>query len=84
MPQFGKFSKQEIEEIKKRRRPGIDLSEYLNYLGTLKTGDWGYVDVGEGESPRAIKRRITQAAKEKGMTLRYKPSQDNRIIFEVK
>lgn len=84
MPQFGKLSAAEVEQLKKRRAPRIDLSEYLHYLDTLKSGEWGYVDIGEGESPRGIKRRLTQAAKEKGVNLRYKRSEANRIIFEVK
>lgn len=84
MPKFEKLSKAEIEQLTKRKAPVLDLSEYLTYLGTLKTGDWGAVTLAEGETSRVVKRRLTAAAKQKGMTIKYKKSEDNRIIFQVK
>lgn len=84
MPEFGKLSQQEIERLKKRRPPAIDLSQYLSYLDTLKSGEWGSVTPEASESPRAIKRRLTMASKAKGIGIRYKKVEDNRIVFEVK
>lgn len=38
----------------------------------------------EGESQRAVKRRLTTASKQMGREIKYKKSREGRIIFEVK
>jgi type IV secretory pathway VirB4 component len=83
MAKFEKLSKEEVERIT-QRKPRIDISEYVNYLETLNPGEWGAVTLEEGETGRAIKRRLTIAAKQLGKNLRYRRSEDNRIIFTVR
>jgi hypothetical protein len=39
--------------------------------------------VEENETQRAVKRRMTIAAKQKGMKIRYRKNRNNGIIFEV-
>lgn len=85
MVKFEKLSTEEVEKLKKRRTPTLELSSYLSYLDTLKSGDWGALTVEEGDSTRAIKRRLTLASKQQGKTIKYKKTEDtNKIVFEVK
>lgn len=84
MPRFEKLSEAEVESLKRRKPASLDLVQYLSYLDSLKTGDWGAVSLEQAESARAIKRRLTIAAKQKAMTLKYKRSSEGRIIFEVR
>ena len=85
MPKFEKLSEAEVEKLKKRRAPTLDLSQYEAYLDTLRPGEWGAVALEEGDSQRAVKRRLTMASKRKGMEIRYKNNADDgRIIFEVR
>jgi hypothetical protein len=79
---FEKLTKTEVEKFTKRT-VRIDLTEYLAYLDTLKTGDWGAVTLEAEDNQRSIKRRLTMAAKEKGLKLKYKPTTDGRIVFQV-
>lgn len=84
MARFRKLSGAEIEELRKRRAPTLNLDEYLDYLGTLTPGDWGAVTLEQGESQRAIKRRLTMAGKQKGISIRYRKGEEGKIVFEVK
>jgi len=84
MARFEKLSEAAIEEYRKRRAPTFNLQEYVAYLSTLKPGDWGAVILEEGESQRAIKRRLTIASRQQGMEIRYKRGETGKIIFEVK
>lgn len=84
VPKFEKLSPAEVEQMKRRRTPTLDLSEYQAYLETLRPGDWGAVSLEEGESQRAVKRRLTTASKQMGREIKYKKSREGRIIFEVK
>ncbi len=84
MPRFKTLSKAEVEKLIKRRGRGQDLTAYLSFLDTLKPGDWASATLEEGETPRAVKRRLNAASKQKGMQLKYRKSDDGRIIFEVK
>ena len=78
---FEKLSEAEVQRLKKRKPATPDLSAYLSFLDTLKSGDWGAVNLEPGESPRAIKRRLTMAAKVKGMNIRYKRGEEGRIVL---
>lgn len=84
MPKFEKLSQQEIDKLKKRRATAIDLTEYLSYLNTLKSGDWGSLTLEANETSRAIKRRLTIAAKQQNKTLKYTKAEGSKIVFEVK
>jgi hypothetical protein len=79
---FEKLSDEEVQQLTKRA-VRVDLTEYLAYLDTLKTGDWGAVTLEAEDNQRSIKRRLTMAAKEKGLKLQYKPTTDGRIVFQV-
>ena len=84
MPRFEKLSESEVEQLRRRRVPMQNLSEYSSFLDTLKPGEWGEVILEPNETQRAIKRRLTTAAKQKGLEIKYKKGPEGRIIFEVK
>lgn len=84
MPKFAKVPLAEVERLKRRQPTTRDLSPYVAFLETLKSGDWGAVTLEEGESQRAIKRRLTTTAKQKGIGIKYKKSKDGQILFEVR
>lgn len=84
MPKFSKLSKSEIEKLKARRSAKVDLSNYLSFLSSLRSGDWGVLTLDEGESQRAIKRRLTTASKQQGKEIRYRRSEQGQVIFEVR
>ena len=84
MPRFERLSAAEVERLRRRRVTTLDLSQYIAFLDTLRPGDWGAVSLEDGESQRVVKRRLTTAAKQRGWELRYRKTQDGRIIFEVR
>jgi hypothetical protein len=79
---FEKLSDEEVQQLTKRA-VRVDLTEYLAYLDTLKVGDWGAVTLEKDEVQRTVKRRLTIAAKERGLKLKYKTAEDGRIVFQV-
>lgn len=84
MPDFEKLSMSEIENLRRRRTSRQDLSEYLSYLSGLKSGDWGRIRLKEGESQRAVKRRLTVSSKQIGKQIKYRRGDEGRIVFEVR
>jgi hypothetical protein len=84
MPQFRKLTSQEAERFFLKRGQ-MDLTEYERFLTGLKSRDVSEVQVGEGETDRAVKRRLTVAAKNQGKQLQYsKRSESGTIVFRVK
>ena len=84
MPEFGRLSQEEIEALTSRT-PSIELNPYIEYLSQLAPGDWGFVRPGADENPRAVKRRLSVAAKQAGKSLKHPRKRDNddRILFQV-
>jgi hypothetical protein len=63
----------------------MDLGEYEKFLSGLKSGDVGEARSDDGETERALKRRLTIAAKAQGKQLQYsKRASDGTIVFRVK
>jgi hypothetical protein len=83
MPLFGKPSAEELEMLNRRRGSTLDLSAYYEHLESLTPGDWGFIEPEAGENQRTIKRRLTTAAKQKGLELRYKKAEGERIYFRL-
>lgn len=82
MPRFEKLSQAEIEKLRRRPQATIDLTPYYGHLESLRAGDWGRVILDHGDSQRAVKRRLTTAAKQKGIGIKYKRSKQGEILFE--
>lgn len=84
VPKFEKLSAADVEKLGKRRMPTLDLSEYLAFLDRVQPGDWGRLTLLDGESQRTIKRRLTSASKQKGLTVKYRKSPEGQILFQVR
>lgn len=84
MPTFEKLSPEEVERLKRRQPATRDLGPYYAFLESVKPGDWGRVTLEGNETQRVVKRRLTIAAKQKGMSIRYRKSKDGGILFEVR
>ncbi len=83
VPTFEKLSEAEVQKLGKRRAPALDLSEYVTFLDTLKVGDWGRISLAEGESQRTVKRRLTMASKQRGVTVKYRRSPEGQVLFQI-
>jgi hypothetical protein len=84
MPQFRTLTADEVSKLKARRVNVDNLYPYMDYLRTLKIGDFGEVTIESGESGQAVKRRTTMAAKQLGMAIKWRRSRDeNKLLFEV-
>ena len=55
-----------------------------NSLVDLQPGDGGEITLQDGDSQRAIKRRVTTAAKRQNKTTRWRDSQDGVLRFELR
>ena len=84
MPKVKKLSAAEIAEVT-RRVSRIELGEYLDLIKGFKPGDWGRVELDPDDAHRVVKRRLTLAAKQQGLKLRYRQSADqpDKILFRV-
>ena len=62
------------------RRGQMDLSEYVQALGSLQPGDAAAMDLGR-LTIRAAKRRLGQAAGQLGWRLRWANATDGNVIY---
>lgn len=85
MPDFRKLSAEEVSSLTRRRTNIADLREYLDYLKSLKDGDWGSIELGPDEVQRTVKRRMSTAASSVGKKIRWRTGRADRgaIIFQV-
>lgn len=83
MPKFERLSKAEAEQLFKRRPPrlSIDLTEYTEFLKSLRVGDAGRIALQKDETSRVVKRRLTAAAKQMGKRLRYRKTDDEKLVL---
>lgn len=66
------------------KRGQMDLSEYAEALRGLEAGDAAEIELG-GLSSRAMKRRLGQAAKQSGKTLRWARETSGDVLrFQVR
>ena len=63
--------------------PRLDLSAYVDIIERIRGQDGvgGEVELGEGESQRAEKRRLSLAAKQVGMNLTWRTARDGTLRF---
>lgn len=83
MPRVRKLSADEVEQLR-RRGARVDLTPYLADLSILSIGDWGLIELKEGDKVPTIKRRYTVAANEQGKKLVYKRRRIAGLPFEVR
>ncbi len=84
MPDFRRIPAGEAERYFLKRGQ-MDLTEYEKFLSGQKPQDVAEVQLGEGETERAVKRRLTVAAKNQGKKLQYsKRATPGTVVFRVK
>jgi hypothetical protein len=67
------------------KRGQMDLTEYEKFLSGLKSGTVGVAAIQDSETERAVKRRLTVAAKNQGKQLQYSKRADKgTVVFRVK
>ncbi len=83
MPTFRRLSAEEIAKLQPPRRNSVDLSEYREFVQGLAPGEGGEIQLAPGDERRTIKRRLTAAAKQMKMQVRYRRSPEGVLRFEV-
>ena len=67
------------------KREQVDLTEYETFLVGLKSRDVSEARIVDGETERAVKRRLTLAARSQGKQLQYsRRTEPGVIVFRVK
>ena len=83
MPEFTEAQKVETR-TPRTRTSRIDLTPYKDFLQEYEIGETVDLPLESGESPRAIKWRLTLASKELGMRLRYPLDMGTSVVrFKV-
>jgi len=91
MPNFVKLDLRETTALFEKPEPATGKraewarlrEEYRTYLKSLGEGESGKLQLGEGEAKSTIRARLSAAAKELALTLEYKRTRENEIIFRV-
>ncbi len=81
MPGFRRVSREEASN----RRPAADpalarIKQYQGYIKKVPAGETGRLTPGKGETPAAVRRRLSAAAKALGVELKVKRVGD-RVFF---
>lgn len=80
MPKFHTLAAAEIEEINRRRNNLEDLKPYMDFLGTLKPGDWFAVELVKDDHKRTVKRRTSIAGTALGQRIKWRRPVDGALI----
>jgi hypothetical protein len=84
MPEFRRVAAKESDGYFLKRGQ-MDLREYEEFVAKLTSGDVAEVRPDAGETERALKRRLTVAAKGQGKQVQYsKRAPEGSIVFRVK
>ena len=83
MPTFRPLSAEEMAALQPRKTRSVDLSEYRQFLQDLAPGEGGEIALGADDQRRAVKRRLTTAAKQMNKKVRYRRSEGDVLRFEV-
>lgn len=84
MPGFRTLSEDEIARRRRVRAPRPDLLQpYVDYIKDLAAGAWSELQLEASETQRAVKRRLTTAAKQLGKRVKYRKGADGAITFEL-
>ena len=84
MPTFRQLNAEELAQMRARRGPSVDLTEYSQFLQGLNDGEGGELVLGPNEQKRTVKRRLTTAAKRMGKEVRYRRTEGNHLRFEIR
>jgi hypothetical protein len=84
MPQVRKLSGIEAQELERGApadRAAI-IAQYDGLLAPFEVGEYGCATPEAGETPLAVRRRLTAAAVRRGWALRWVPGEAG-LVFEV-
>ena len=84
MPTFRKLSVEEIAATRRNRPGSVDLTEYIEFLRDITLGEGGELVLGEGDTQRTVKRRLSRAATRLSRTIRWRRSENGTLRFEVR
>ena len=74
----------ETEDLDRLRKGSVSAAEYIPLLQGLQPGQGGLFDVEEvGIKRPALKNRLTAAATQAGVVIRFMRSSPTQVIFEV-
>ena len=77
---FKKLTRTDLE----RYRSTSSFPEYVEFIGSLKSGEGGEVDVDKaGVGRQTIKNRLKASADALGVKLSFVRSKPDRVVFEV-
>jgi hypothetical protein len=82
VPSFRRLSREEVQAIRgsNGQRTPIDLTEYQDFVRELVPGEGGEIALGDGDSQRTIKRRLTRAAGQLKKRIRWRTSRGDGVI----
>jgi len=85
MPSLRKLS---LAEIAALHQPALSaraqaVREYDAYLADFAAGDYGRVELADGERRAVVRGRLQAAARRRSLALRFRPSPDAALIFRV-
>ena len=80
MPMFSIVSLREAREGSASGKRAELLQEYIGYIQRVPHGEAGVLEIGEGETPQAIRRRLNAAAETLGKRLDVRCS-DRTVYF---
>jgi hypothetical protein len=85
MPSLRKLS---LAEIAALDQPALSaraqaVREYDAYLADFAAGDYGRVELAEGERRAVVRGRLQAAARRRSLALRFRPGPDAALIFRV-
>jgi hypothetical protein len=85
MPRVRKLSAAEIaalEQLTPDQRAQV-AEKYDGYLAGFTIGDYGHVELHEGERRGVVRTRLRAAAKRRNLALRFRPGPGAAMIFHV-
>jgi hypothetical protein len=85
MPSLRKLS---LAEIAALHQPALSaraqaVREYDAYLADFAAGDYGRVELADGERRAVVRGRLQAAARRRSLALRFRPGPDAALIFHV-
>ncbi len=78
MPHFDTIP---LDDAKRQASATPGPSQYASYVGQLTAGQAGHLTLVPGDTMRAVKLRLTRAAKAAGVTLARRTVGDSELYF---
>lgn len=84
MPTFEPLPKDAFARRRRTNQPRtVDLTPYEEFLRPLSVGEGGLITLEEGDLPRVVKRRLSVAARERGVAVRWRTAPEGKLRFQL-